>query len=176
MKRRGARRRHVATAVVTLAIVGMIAILPGIASADPNVGTFYRANPPIWFTHRDATPWMYLLGGDGCLLSISWPAGTDFVVMHGFYATALDQNPIPLNPGLIDPTTMFQLYVDGTLMHSSVKVYVQSFPSDEGNVWWAMKFYEISFRGGMTGTHLFTGEWYNLGVPSLTCPVEVTFT
>lgn len=177
MRRKGTRKEGVVLALVIIGMVGMMAVLPGLAAADPTTGFVHRANPPVWFPNRSAMPWLFLLDeNNDCLSTIEWTASTGFAVLQGYFALAYDQNPIPLYPELMDPTTTFRLTVDGTLMHSALIVWVQAISTDAGNLWVAQKMDLTTFRNGMTGVHTFTGEWYLLGNLDNRCVVTVTFT
>lgn len=168
--------RGLVLALATTALVGMMAVWPGLAAADPTTGSIFRASPPVWFPHRDATPWLFLLDQDNnCLSTIDWTAGTSFAVLQGYNSYTFDKNPIPTSHDLMDPTTMFRLYVDGTLQRSSIKLWNQAIATEEGNFWFVVKMYETMFQGGMTGRHLFTAEWYYLGTLDNACSIVVTF-
>ncbi len=124
-----------------------------------------------------AENWLFLLDANNeCLSTISTPAGTPFVTLQGYGAVAWDKNPIPTSPALMDPTTVFRLTVDGTLMPYTQVVWVQALSLDDGVLWVAQKMDLTRFPGGMTGVHTFVGDWFLQGTLDSECVVTVTFT
>ncbi len=177
--RKRTRPRHgggVALALMITSILGITAIFPGMAAADPTSGFWHRANPPLGGPMHAMTNWLFLLDGTNeCLSTITTDANVAFVVMQGFGSVALDKNPIPTSPGLLDPTTYFHLAVDGTAMPHAQVVWVQALAIDGENVWVAQKMDYTRFPGGMTGYHVFDGMWFLHGALVSECVVGVTF-
>lgn len=166
-----------AVALVIIAVLGVTAVLPGLAAADPAAAFWHRANPPLGSPMHVGLNWLFLLDSqDNCLSTLSTPANAGFVVMQGFGSVAWDKNPIPTSPDLMDPTTVFRLYVDGTLMPYTQVVWVQALAIDGQNLWVAQKMDYTTFRDGMTGVHTFAGYWYLLGALAGQCEVSVVFT
>ncbi len=122
------------------------------------------------------TNWLFLLDNvNECLSTITTDANVGFVVMQGFGSVALDKNPIPTSPALMDPTTYFQVAVDGTLLPHAQVVWVQALAIDGENLWVAQKMDYTKFPHGMTGYHVFAGTWYLQGTLVNECVVGVTF-
>ena len=163
--------------MVIILLLGVMAILPGLAAADPTAAFWHRANPPLGGPMHAGLSWLFLLDqDDNCLSTLSAPAQVGFVVIQGFGSVAWDMNPIPTDRNLMDPTTVFRLSVDGTLMPYTQVVWVQALSIDGQSLWVAQKMDYTAFRSGMTGVHTFTGSWYLTGALVNRCDVTVTFT
>lgn len=178
--KRGVERRKFGALVtlLTIAVMGMMAFLPGLVAADPVVGFYHRANPPVWYPMRPASMWFYLFDAEGnCLGTTTLPADTSFVVMHGWWSVLFyGKNPIADDPTLMNPTTRFVLYVDGAQTQAVQKVWVQAVTTERGNAWIVNKWDLTTFRDGFEGTHVFLGEWYYLGALTGQCQVTAAFT
>jgi len=89
----------------------------------------------------------------------TFPAGEPFFVRHGFTDEARSI--------LVDPSTRYELSVDGVAVPSAIELDVVGDSTAKYNV--------SSFRFGMTGTHVFVGCWYHLGALDACAQRTVTF-
>lgn len=88
---------------------------------------------------------------------ITFPASTDFFVRHG-HAQGDWSNPLvttdQIRRGFLSSATKFVLFVDGNLV-GSILDYEYDAATDR-----FIKGHLTNFAGGMTGVHLFMGQWY----------------
>lgn len=105
-----------------------------------------------------------------CPTTMTYLANTPFHVQHGWAISWPHGSTPSQKAGLGSSDTNFTLYVDGT--QASYTMY-RHLNKTSGVM---DKWYLSNFPSGMTGTHVFLGEWFNDSSLVLTCQIDVTFT
>lgn len=92
-----------------------------------------------------------------CDSTITWNSHTPFYVAHGFAQPSWGDPTVTtptIRRGFMAPTTHFSLWIDGgPVSLGQYREYLA--PTDTMNKW----FYR-NFPTGMTGTHVFLGQWW----------------
>ncbi len=115
--------------------------------------------------------------GPYCGQATTYPANTPLFVAHGWGDTPWVTDP--MKGGFMLPTTTFVLQVDG-VVQKSVQAF-RYFPQEDT----MFKLFVTEYDRGLTGTHVFLGEWFLDGsllggtahgaVSTGSCGVTVTF-
>lgn len=182
---RGVRTRraaHVAFAIAaSLVLLGVFVVSMRTVSADnPETGIRLNLVAPCLSGVDTFTPPATFSA------STTFPQGTDFFVKHGWDEPNWNDSTIVTaakRAGFLHNSTTFFLFVDSVPVASQPNFFVA--PAGSPATPTFFKFFLSDFPGGMTGTHLFTGEWFLDGslaggtfgqsVFQLRCDVTVTF-
>lgn len=108
-----------------------------------------------------------------CTAALTYPPNTAFHTAHGWAIAWPKGSTGAQKAAFNSPGTNFTLLVDGN--HVAYNTY-HEFDHVNGVM---DKLYLYNFPSGMTGTHTFTLDWYNVTstpILQLTCQTTVTFT
>ena len=118
---------------------------------------------------------------------LSYPANTLFFVSSGWGAAPWTEMPTSEKQGFMSETTRFTFLIDGQLQtQSRVYQYYKGPDPIFGIPDFMAKLYNTEYHDGLTGSHLFTGQFYldaslfggSFGEPLLAfeCSTTVNFT
>lgn len=158
-------------AILVLTVLGVSA--PIVSANHAGTLAFYVSPDP---THRINLLAPCLSG----VSELSYPSNTLFFVRHGWAQDGWRESTAQEQKAFMFETTRFTLLIDDVLQTQSREYLYLNQPD------LMLKLFNTDYHDGLTGTHLFTGQFFfdasfiggSFGTPvlDLTCNIVVTFT